>query len=542
MVEQEWILIQKKTFTKWINTKIEGIIDKKVMDIQKDLTDGTILSYLLISLSGENLNFHKNPSSKFQKIENIQICMNFIKNHNVRLVNIGTEDIYGENLKLILGLIWTLISKFGYRSVYSEFSGDSVLAWCKAVTRGYKNVNVDGFGDCWKDGLAFNAIIHKFRPDLVNFEQLDKNEDKKNLISAFDLAQDNFGIPKLMDPEDFVDVEKIDEKSVYTYVAQYYEKLVEYEKNDTHGKLLGYTQNIAKWSIKSRNNYEAAAKKYFEQKKQLEIRMQETENKINDLITTIKENYIMMTNTRNKYFYLNHLLGSINMVHKENDLKFYNPPGELNVEKQVYKIPIEKYNEKIETLLNELTAYSQTIFGKDPLIINNIDIDMNKISLNKETSDKNNNQINNDGNKINLLNIFKSYEKDLITHRNEIKDIMKYDLKKYEKGLLQERLNLINEIIKNRKLRKKILKDANSLFLEFDKENKKSIKINDYMNIMFMLGLNVMEPECDEVSYDKFIRDVQNCIKPFYQDIIDIQYVDGEDYKKFIDEYVNINK
>jgi len=70
--------------------------------------------------------------------------------------------------------------------------------------------------------LAFCALIHRHRPDLLDFEPLDKNNNKQNLELAFDVAEKKLGIPRLLDIEDLVDVAKPDERSIMTYVSEYF--------------------------------------------------------------------------------------------------------------------------------------------------------------------------------------------------------------------------------------------------------------------------------------------------------------------------------
>lgn len=68
-------------------------------------------------------------------------------------------------------------------------------------TAGYNNVNVRNFTTSWRDGLAFNAIIHKHRPDLIQFEKLHRSNHIHNLNNAFNVAEEKLGLTKLLDAE-----------------------------------------------------------------------------------------------------------------------------------------------------------------------------------------------------------------------------------------------------------------------------------------------------------------------------------------------------
>lgn len=94
--------------------------------------------------------------------------------------------------------------------------------WCQRVTSSYPNVDVSDLSTSFRDGLAFCAIIHHFRPELIDFESLNPDQMFANNELAFRVAEEKLGIPSLLDPEDMVDSETPDKFSVATYLAQFY--------------------------------------------------------------------------------------------------------------------------------------------------------------------------------------------------------------------------------------------------------------------------------------------------------------------------------
>ena len=95
--------------------------------------------------------------------------------------------------------------------------------WCCLVTEGYANVSIVNMSSSWRNGMAFCAIIHKFRPELINFDQLDPDDAFGNNELAFTTAEQHLGIPALLDPQDMVECEVLDRLSILTYLSQFYQ-------------------------------------------------------------------------------------------------------------------------------------------------------------------------------------------------------------------------------------------------------------------------------------------------------------------------------
>ncbi|XP_064623906.1 spectrin beta chain, non-erythrocytic 2-like isoform X3 [Lineus longissimus] len=251
VLQEERVRIQKKTFTKWMNSFLDKV-NLKVEDLFKDLADGKMLLKLLEIISGEKLGKLNAGRLKVQKIENLNKSLKFIAS-KVRVESIGAEDIVDGNPRLILGLIWTIILRFQIQDIQIEIdeedessekksAKEALLLWCQRKTAGYPHVKIDNFSSSWRNGMAFNALVHAHRPDLIDYDELIPSEHIENLNNAFSVAQNELGIHPLLDAED-VNVEKPDDKSIMTYVSAYYHYFAKMKHEKTGGKRIAKVMN-----------------------------------------------------------------------------------------------------------------------------------------------------------------------------------------------------------------------------------------------------------------------------------------------------------
>ncbi|XP_067276253.1 protein-methionine sulfoxide oxidase mical3a isoform X1 [Pseudorasbora parva] len=98
-----------------------------------------------------------------------------------------------------------------------------LLNWCQRQTEGYRGVSVSDLTTSWKSGLALCSLIHRYRPDLIDFDSLDEKDVEKNNQLAFDVAEKEFGISPIMTGKEMSGVVEPDKLSMVMYLSQFYE-------------------------------------------------------------------------------------------------------------------------------------------------------------------------------------------------------------------------------------------------------------------------------------------------------------------------------
>ncbi|NXL63640.1 MICA3 monooxygenase, partial [Chordeiles acutipennis] len=154
------------------------------------------------------------PATRYPNIN-----VNFLRPQQVRhLYNTGDlKDIHVE----IENFVNSRTPKLTRNESVARSS--KLLGWCQRQTDGYAGVNVTDLTMSWKSGLALCAIIHRYRPDLIDFDSLDEHNVEKNNQLAFDIAEKEFGISPIMTGKEMASVGEPDKLSMVMYLTQFYE-------------------------------------------------------------------------------------------------------------------------------------------------------------------------------------------------------------------------------------------------------------------------------------------------------------------------------
>lgn len=106
-------------------------------------------------------------------------------------------------LKLILGLIWTIILR--YQIQRGEDDGGSarseLLKWVRSKIPEY---DIKNFDRDWRSGKAICALAEAVEPGQMRLPQEFTNDPLRDATLGMSNAEKNMGIPMVLYPEDMV--------------------------------------------------------------------------------------------------------------------------------------------------------------------------------------------------------------------------------------------------------------------------------------------------------------------------------------------------
>eukprot|EP01129_Flabellula_baltica_P008038 TRINITY_DN3168_c0_g1_i1.p1 TRINITY_DN3168_c0_g1~~TRINITY_DN3168_c0_g1_i1.p1 ORF type:complete len:757 (-),score=218.19 TRINITY_DN3168_c0_g1_i1:33-2303(-) len=215
-IDDSWIDVQHRVFTRWVNTYLIHR-QASVENLEQGFSDGIRLIELLEVISSKDLGkYNKRIRVRAQALENCSLALNFLKSERIRLENIGPEDIVDCNLKLNLGLVWTIILRYQIQLEEGKSARNALLEWVRSKIPEY---NINNFDNDWTSGQAICALANAVEPGVLDLPNDFTNDPLTDANMGIQTALEKMGIHDLILADDMVNFP--DELANMTYIVQY---------------------------------------------------------------------------------------------------------------------------------------------------------------------------------------------------------------------------------------------------------------------------------------------------------------------------------
>ncbi|XP_077181887.1 inter-alpha-trypsin inhibitor heavy chain H4-like [Paroedura picta] len=223
-----WKRIQQNAFTRWCNEQLRGA-NQRIDSLRDDLSDGLRLIALLEVLSHKRVSrrYHRAITFPQMRLDNVSVALEFLAQEGIKLVSIDSTAIVDGNLKLILGLIWTLILHYSISKCVYEDDCNAKKQTPEQRLRGWiqnkiPSLPITNFNKNWQNGKALGALVNSYAPGLCpDWEAWDPKKSVANVRRAMQQADDWLGVPQIITPEE-INHPDVDEYSVMTYLSQFH--------------------------------------------------------------------------------------------------------------------------------------------------------------------------------------------------------------------------------------------------------------------------------------------------------------------------------
>ena len=377
ILEKQWEEIQIKVFTAWINEHLEkrGL---KLNSIKDDFSDGILLVKFLEGVAEQDVKVPlKEKPSRIQAVENLNTALIFCRNEMkmekiMKNLRIAAEDFLDSKITAILGFFWVLYKKYRIRiGGEDDKEGSSgspeqlLLQWVREKCEGYEGCVVDRYKTAFRNGLPFLALCDQYVEDdsVVDYGSFDKSSHENTLQAAFDVAEKEMNIPKLLNAADVMHG-NVDERSLVLYTSLFHnaflakDKLerLKNEKNELEGNIKGLGSTLKEKAAKAEQLYDENLKlkeqleklrEEFEQQKKQD---EEEKEKLREELKNQKEQADKdREELRNEIEDLKRQL----QEKTESEKKLQLHEIQLQEEIQTFETQVEEFSNKIENFETE---------------------------------------------------------------------------------------------------------------------------------------------------------------------------------------------
>lgn len=400
------------------------------------------------------------------------------------------------------------------------------------------------------------------RPDLIDYDKLDKSDHRGNMQLAFDIASKEIGIPDLLDVEDVCDVAKPDERSLMTYIAYWFHAFSQMERVENAGRRVEKFVSNMQGAWEMQNNFEQRMRELLrqiaEQRKQWEeatfegtyADAKDQSLKFNQYKRSQKRKWVAEKSD------LVGLLGNIKTKLSTYRLRPYEPPPELSLETldvvwaglmQAERERSKVINETIRDIKNALRRSFADKANDFALALNTLSTSISGLEGEVEDQLTHTTRISESLPPLDqYLTLIERLDAQCEEANIEENDFTTYtfDELDYELGLVKSSVQKKLAFLENQMVARSMtnltpiqLEEFESVFRHFDRDGSNSLQELEFSAALASLGLVYDEAEMHErfldvsgsrggtVSFEQFIR--------FMVEVTEDQYTAEQVFESF---------
>jgi Ca2+-binding EF-hand superfamily protein len=271
MADADWLRLQKVVFARYVQQKLrecDDYKDREVKDVVEEMKDATLLVDLMEVMSGTAMKKKIKPQTmRIKLITNANEALKFVESCgvNIKTVRVSAEDIVDGAEKVVMALVFQIIIKYlkfeeegDDESKDSADVRESLCLWLNNKTDGYNGVDKLQLKNkkiptkAFHNGLIFNALVHKMRPRLVDYDALNGGNGPANLAQALELGEKYLNIEKYVSAED---IPKMDELSIIVYLSDWFNGVILLQRQDVAACRIGKLVDLTILHDKLKANY-----------------------------------------------------------------------------------------------------------------------------------------------------------------------------------------------------------------------------------------------------------------------------------------------
>uniref|UniRef100_A0A8L7T2V3 BMA-EHBP-1, isoform a n=1 Tax=Brugia malayi TaxID=6279 RepID=A0A8L7T2V3_BRUMA len=182
--------------------KSNGVVDMPGRSLDHNQSYSTIRDSRIASVTERKKSVHANVNESEERNASQSVVIDHMSQNvsksselmEAELADIAFQTKEGSNLNL----------EKEPKALPAVVESEDLLTWCQRVTSDYPSVRITDFAKSFRSGLAFCAIIHRYRPDLLGpFSKLNFTDSHSNRLENCRKALDAatlIGVEKKLDP------------------------------------------------------------------------------------------------------------------------------------------------------------------------------------------------------------------------------------------------------------------------------------------------------------------------------------------------------